>query len=199
MTETDVSVKTKQEKRMSQRYLGTPDLILTGILSALWIILQLTIGPLGFALFQLPIFCDVAAYSTLLLAVWIFGKFGGASLVGVIGSMVTLFLRPGAFQILAFAASAVLFDVLCLAIRHKAFTRPVNIVAVSAITIISAYFAGAVTGSVFMTTLPNWSLNWALTYWAGLHVAGGILSLLITLPVVGALERANVRRLIYRG
>jgi len=192
-------MKTSQKKGTSKKHLGTEDLILIGILSALWIVLHLTIGPLGFALFGLPVFCDVAAYFTLLLALWIFAKFGGASLVGIIGSIVILFLRPGAFQILGFAASAVLFDVLCLAIRHRAFTRISNILVLSVITIVSAYFAGAVIGSVFMTTLPHWSLVWTLTYWAGLHVAGGVISLLIALPVIGALERANVHRLIYRG
>ena len=179
--------------------MDTTDLILIGILSALWIVLHLTIGRLGFALFRLPIFCDVAAYFTLLLSVWIFGKFGAASIVGVVGSVVTLFLSPEASQILGFAVSAVLFDVLCLTIRHKAFTRIANIVFVSAITIASAYFAGAVIGSVLMTTQPYWSVSWALDYWASLHAAGGLLSLLVALPVIGALERAGVRGLIYRG
>jgi len=199
MTRRGCVMKTQREKGLSRRYLGTRDLILIGVLSAVWVMLQLTIAPLGFTLFGLPIFCDVAAYFTLLLAVWIFGKFGGALLVGIIGSMAVLFLRPGAFQILGFALSAVLFDVLCLSIHHRAFTRTANIVAVSAITIVSAYIAGVVIGSVFMTTLPNWSLSWALTYWASLHAAGGLLSLLITLPLIGALERANARQLIYGG
>jgi len=192
-------MNTKREKGVSKRYSGTVDLIFVGILSALWIVLHLTIGPLGFALFRLPVFCDVAAYLTLLLAVWIFGRFGGASLVGIIGSAVTLLLRPEALQILGFAASGVLFDALCLAVRHEAFAKVANIVVVSVITIVSAYFAGALIGSVFMTTLPYWSLSWALTYWAGLHALGGLLSLFIALPVIGALERANVRLLLHRG
>lgn len=192
-------MKTDKKRKIPERYLSTRYLILIGILSALWITLQLTIGPLGFELLRLPVLCDVAAYSTLILAVWILGRFGGASLVGIIGSTVILFLRPGAFQILGFAASAVLFDALCLTIRHKVFTRTVNIVVVSVVTIVSAYFAGAVIGLVFMANLPYWSVSWALTYWAGLHALGGLLSLLITLPVVGALERANVRGLIYGG
>lgn len=192
-------METRKEKSKVQKYLGTRDLIFIGIFSALWIILHLTIGPLGYALFRLPIFCDIAAYFTLLLIVWILGKFGGASLVGIIGSIVTLFLRPGAFHIMGFAASAVLFDVLCLAIRHRPFTRLVNTIAVAVITVVSAYFAGAVIGSLFMTGLPYWSLYWALTYWGGLHAVGGLLSVFITIPLIGALERAQVRKLIYEG
>jgi len=192
-------MKTKQEREIAKKYLGTRGVIFVGVFTALWIVLQLTLGPLGFTLFRLPIFCDMAAYFTLLLVVWILGKFGGASLVGIIGSVAILFLRPGAFNILGFAASAVLFDVLCLTIRHKASTRLVNIVILTVVTVVSAYFAGAIIGSLFMTQLPYWSLNWALTYWAGLHAAGGLLSVLITLPVIAALERAHVRGLIPRG
>jgi len=191
-------METEKREGVAQKYLGARDLILIGVLSALWIVLQLTIAPLGFTLFRLPIFCDVAAYFTLLLTLWIIGKFGGASLVGIIGSIIIPFLRPGAFQILGFAASAVLFDVLCLSISHKAFTKLLNVIVVSVITVFSAYFAGAVIGSLFMTEHPYWSLNWALTYWAGLHAAGGLLSVLITFPVIGALEKANVRMLLYR-
>lgn len=190
-------MKARKEK-MTREYLRAHDSIFVGIFSAFWIVLQLTIGPLGFTLFGLPILCDVAAYFTLLLAVWILGKFGGATLVGIIGSMLILFLRPGAFHILGFAASAVLFDVLCLTIRHKASTRLVNIIALTSVTIVSAYFAGALIGSLFMTQLPYWSLSWALTYWAGLHAAGGLLSVLIALPVIATLEKAQVRKLIYR-
>lgn len=191
--------KTRQERETVRKYLGTRDVTFIGVFTALWIVLQLTIGPLGFTLFRLPILCDVAAYLTLLLAVWILGKFGGASLVGIIGSVAILFLRPGAFHILGFAASAVLFDVLCLTIHHRASTRLVNIIALTVVTVVSAYSAGAIIGSLFMTQLPYWSLNWALTYWGGLHAAGGLLSVVITLPVIAALERAHVRRLIHGG
>lgn len=188
-------MKTRREESKGGKHLGTRDLTLIGVFSALWIVLHLTIGPLGFTLFRLPVLCDVAAYSTLLLAVWTLGKLGGALLVGIIGSVITLLLRPGAFQILGFAASAVIFDILCLTVRHEVSKKPVKIVALAVVTIVSAYFAGAVIGLIFMAG----SLEWSLTYWAGWHAVGGLLSVIITLPVIAALERANVRRLIYGG
>jgi len=184
-----------KEKRVTRSYLNTRDLILISILSAYsWLILHLTIGPFGFTFFNLPVFCDVAAYFTLILAVWIIGKFGAASLVGIIGSLLVLLLRPGAFHILGFTASAVLFDVLCLAISHNVFSKVLNVITVSIITVFSAYFAGVVIGLLFMAR----PLNWALTYWGVLHAAGGVLSLFIAFPVLGALEKANVRKLIHR-
>ncbi|MEM2917476.1 MAG: hypothetical protein QXN63_03880 [Candidatus Bathyarchaeia archaeon] len=173
-------------------HLNTRDLVLISILSAYsWLILHLTIGPFGFAFFNLPILCDVAAYFTLILTVWIIGKFGAASLVGIIGSLLVLLLRPGAFHILGFTASAILFDALCFTIRHNVFSKTFNIVIVSAITVFSAYFAGVVIGLLFMAR----PLEWALTYWGVLHAAGGALSLFIAFPVLGALEKANVRKL----
>ena len=75
-------------------------------------------------LFKLPVLCDVAAYFTLLLAMWLFRKFGGATVVGIVGSMVIVIFRPGAFHILGFAASAILFDVLCFVNRYRPPTKP---------------------------------------------------------------------------
>lgn len=177
---------------VDQRYFNSVDVAFTSVLSALWIVLHLTFGPLGFKLFHLPIFCDVSAYFTLLLAVWVSGKFGVASFTGAVGSIFVLLLRGGAFHILGFAASAVFFDLLFLATKHKTLAKPATIAATIIITTVSAYVAGAVIGLVFM----GGALQWALTYWAGLHAVGGLLSGFITLPVIGALEKANVRRLI---
>lgn len=183
-----------KEKNVPLTRFNTRDLVLISILSAYsWLILHLTIGPFGFTLFNLPIFCDVAAYFTLILTLWIVGKFGAASLVGIIGSILVLLLRPGAFQMLGFTASAILFDVLCLTVRHNVFSRVINIIIVSAITVFSAYFAGVVIGLLFMAR----PLEWALTYWGVLHAAGGVLSLFIAFPVLGALEKARVRQIIH--
>jgi hypothetical protein len=102
--------------------LKTVDVALIGVLSAMWIVLHLYFGPLGFQLLHLPIFCDISAFITLIIAVWIIGKFGGASAIGIIGSLIVLGIRSAPFQI-GFLVSAIIFDVLCLAIRHKPLNR----------------------------------------------------------------------------
>ena len=63
-------------------------------------------------------------------------------------------------------------------------------------TIVSAYFAGAVIGIFFMNKPLEWTtLEWALTFWGGLHMTGGILSVAVTLPIIGVLEKANMRKI----
>jgi len=181
----------KSEKKT--KYFTTLHIILIGVLSALWVALNLTLGPLGFSLFHLPVLCDVAVYLTLLLAVWIFGKFGGASAVGLIGSLVVLLFRPNATHIFGFAASAVLLDLLFLTIHHKPQARALTLIAAALITIASAYFAGVVIGTIFMAR----PFSWSLTFWGGWHAVGGLLAVIITLPVIGALEKAQVGRLIH--
>ncbi|MEM2463884.1 MAG: hypothetical protein QXY07_04295 [Candidatus Bathyarchaeia archaeon] len=57
-------------------------------------------------------------------------------------------------------------------------------------TTVSAYFAGVVIGTVFMAR----SLEWALTFWGVWHLIGGIIGLIIALPVIGTLERAKVKK-----
>lgn len=178
--------------RKGPGYFDAKDVVFMGVFSALWIVLHLSLGPLGFSLFRLPVFCDVSAYLTLLLAVWVFGKFGGASVVGIMGSLIVLLLRPQSTHILGFAASAVLFDVLFLTIRHKPPTEVLTLTATALISVASAYSAGVIIGTVFMARHPGW----ALTFWGGWHAVGGLLAVIVTLPVIGALERAGVRRLI---
>jgi len=182
----------RSKSKANSRYFSTLDIVFIGVFSALWAALNLSLGPLGFSLLHLPVFCDVSAYLTLLLAVWVFGKFGGASVVGVIGSLVVLLFRPNATHIFGFAASAVIFDVLFLTIQHRPPKRALTLIASTLITVVSAYFAGVIIGLVFMAK----PLGWALTFWGGWHAVGGLLAVIITLPVIGALERTGVRRLI---
>jgi len=171
-------------------FLTTVDIALIGVFCALWVILNLTLGPLGFAWFGLPIFCDFAVFFSILLATWATGKFGAASLVGIIGASITLMIRATPF-IIGFAASAILFDILMTLSRHKISTKPYNLSITALATLLSAYFAGITIGIYF----TNNTVEWALTFWGPWHLAGGIMTLIITVPIIGMLEKANVRKI----
>lgn len=171
--------------------LKTVDIATIVVFSAIWAVLNLTVGPLGFTLFRLPIFCDFAVYFTLLLATWTSGRAGVPSAVGLVGALIVLAVRPGSTQMIGFLASAILFDVLMSLCKHKIVFRPYNITVAAIATMISAYFAGVVIGTVFMSR----SLEWALTFWGVWHLIGGVISLIVAVPVVGVLERAKVKGL----
>ena len=179
--------------KMVKTYFKTTDIATISVFCALYVILNLTIGPLGFTLFKLPILCDFAVFFTLLLATWLAGKFGIASLVGIIGSIMVLSIRPSP-HIIGFVAAAVLFDTLMVINRHKIHLKAYNMATTTLITVLSAYFAGVVIGVFFMgKPLDLTTLQWALTFWGGWHLVGGIISIAIAFPVIGALEKAKVK------
>jgi len=171
-------------------YFTATDIAFTSLFSVMWAILNLVLGPLGFALFGLPVLCDFAVFFTLLLTTWTVSKFGVASLVGIIGSTLTLLAR-GQPVAIGFGASALVFDVLMLASRHKLNPKPVHIAAATAATVASAYFAGVVIGIFFMSG----TLQWALTFWGPWHLVGGAIGAATAFPVIILLEKTGVRNI----
>lgn len=168
------------------------DVALTGVFCALWVVLNLTLGPLSFQLLGLPVLHDFGVFFTLLLVAWVTGRFGTSFMAGVIGSIFAILLG-GPALIICFAASAVVFDLLMSVNHHRIRITGYSVVTTAIVTLVSAYFAGVLIG-VFFTA--NETVLWALTIWGGWHVAGGVLALVITLPLIAALERANVRKIL---
>jgi integral membrane sensor domain MASE1 len=153
--------------------------------------LNLTLGPLSFQLLRLPILHDFGVFFTLLLVVWVTGRFGTSTLAGVIGSILAIMLA-GPVLIVCFAAAALLFDLLMFASHHKIRNSKYTLAVAVISTVVSAYFAGVLIGAFFT---PGQTFQWALTIWGGWHVIGGILAVVVTLPIILLLERAHVRKL----
>jgi hypothetical protein len=172
-------------------YFTTVDVALTGVFSALWIVLNLTLGPLSFSLLGLPILHDFGVFFTLLLVAWVTGRFGTSLLAGIIGSIFAILLG-GPTLIVCFAAAAVVFDVLMSVNHHRIRIARYNLATTAIVTLVSAYFAGVLIG-VFFT--PGETVSWALTFWGGWHLAGGMIAVVITFPIIIALEKANVRNI----
>lgn len=175
---------------MKGRYFTTFDIALISLFSALWAALNLTIGPLGYALFNLPILCDFAVFFTLLLVVWATEKFGSASIVGIMGATLALYIRATT-HIIGFAISAMLLDILMCLIKHKLNANARNMALAALVTIVSAHFAGVVIGVLFMG--KPW--EYALTFWGLWHAMGGVVSVAVTLPIIAVLEKVNVKEM----
>jgi hypothetical protein len=179
----------------NSKYLNTVDIALISIFCALWAVLNQTLGPLGFKLLGLPILCDFAVFFTLLLVTWAIGKFGAASIVGILGSII-IYLITASPHIIGFVASAIAFDILMSASHHKIILKAYNMIMATLVTALSAYFAGVVIGIFFMgKPIDGTTLQWALTFWGGWHLVGGIIGIAITLPIIGVLEKTNVRKI----
>lgn len=174
----------------NKSYFTSVDVALTGIFCALWIVMNLTLGPLSFSLMQLPVLHAFGVFFTLLLVAWVTGRFGTSSLAGIIGSIFAILLGAPAL-ILCFSASAVVFDVLMFADHHKIRIARRNLAITAIVTMLSAYLAGVLIIIFFM----GGDLQYALTFWGAWTLVGGILALAIALPIIIALEKANVRKI----
>ncbi len=171
-------------------HLTGKDIALTGMFSALFVVLNLTLGPLSFRLVSLPVLHDIGVFLTLLLTTWVTRKFGPSLVVGIVGSVIAI-LAGGPIIIVGFAISAVLFDLLMSACRHNIQLSKFSLGVTISVTLISAYFAGAIIGIFFMGN----GIVWAISVWGGWHLVGGILALCVTLPIIVGLEKSGVRKL----
>ena len=168
----------------------TVDVAFVSVFSALYIVMNLTLGPLSFQLLGLPILHDIGIFFTLLLVTWITGRLGAAIAVAFIGTAIAILLGAPPL-IIGFAASAIIFDLVLIATHHKIRNTVKGLAAPAAATLVSAYVAGVLIGVLFMSN----GVQWALTIWGGWHLVGGVVAVAITLPIIAGLERANVRRL----
>ncbi len=165
------------------------NIALISIFSALWIALNLTVAPLGFRLLGLPIIHSVIIFLTLLLVVWATGQYGVASSVGIIGSIIVL-LAGGPLPVLGFAAASIIFDGILVGNRHRLNLKPYSLAIAFLATIVCSYFAGVINGIFIL----NLGLATAVTIWGGWSIVGGIIGFAMALPIIGALERAHVKK-----
>jgi hypothetical protein len=169
-------------------YLTTKDIALTAVFCVVWVILNLTLGPLSFMLTGLPIIHVFGAFFTLLLVAWITGRFGTSSMTGIIGSALAMMLS-GIPVMIGFLPAAIVFDLTLIANHHKIRISAYSLTIAAIATIFSAYIAGVVIGLLFM----GFTIQLALTFWGVAAAIGGIMAVVITLPVIALLEKANVR------
>ncbi|WXG44395.1 MAG: hypothetical protein WED04_10235 [Promethearchaeati archaeon SRVP18_Atabeyarchaeia-1] len=171
-------------------YLTTKDIALTGIFCAIWVILNLTLGPLSFMLTGLPIIHDFGVFFTLLLVAWITGRFGTSSMTGIIGSTLAM-LISGMTLMIGFLPAAIIFDLVLIANHHRIRLSVFSLTITAIAVLLSAYVAGVVIGLFFM----GMGLELALVFWGVWHAVGGAIAIVITFPVIGLLERADVRKI----
>jgi hypothetical protein len=162
---------------------------LISVFSALWVVLNYIVAPIGFSLTGLPFMHGAIIFLTLILTTWATEQYGAASLVGLIGSAIVL-LVGGPIFVLGFTVASFLFDALMLLNRHKVNMKPINLTAVFLAAIVCSYFAGFLNGFLFL----GQALLFALTVWSGWTAVGGAIGAIIALPIIAVLEKAQVKK-----
>jgi hypothetical protein len=160
------------------------------IFSALWVILNLTVAPLGFALLHLPVIHSLIIFFMLVVVVWVSGQVGVASAVSVIGSVIVVLVNPQVLPVLGFIPAAFLFDLVLLINHHKINLKGITLAIVILASIVCAYVAAIVNGFLIL----NLDATFTLTVWAAWNGLGAIIGVVIALPIIAALERAQVKR-----
>ncbi len=156
------------------------------IFSALWVALNLTVAPISFRLTGLPIIHSIIIFFILLLVIWATNQYGAATLVGIIGSTIVL-LAGGPLPVIGFIVAAIIFDLVLLINHHKISVKTINVGIAILGTIVSASAAAIVNFTLVSPTF-------AITIWIGLIIAGGIIGVILALPIVRILERAQVKK-----
>ncbi|MGE5575016.1 MAG: hypothetical protein ACM3UL_02675 [Ignavibacteria bacterium] len=168
---------------------ATTNIALIGIFSALWVALNLTVAPIGFTLTHLPTIHSAIIFVTLLLVAWATRQYGAASLVGVIGSAIVV-LAGGPLPVLGFVPAALIFDLILFLSHHRVDLKPFDVGVSVLACIICGYVAAIVNGFFILSLQPAF----ALTVWGGWNILGAVIGFAIALPIVAALEKAEVRK-----
>jgi hypothetical protein len=166
------------------------NIALISVFSALWVVLNLTVAPLGFAVFHLPVVHSLIIFFMLVLVTWTTGQYGTASVVSIIGSAIVVLANPQVLPVLGFVPAAFLFDLVLILNHHNVSLKPRSMSLVVLAAIICAYVAAVVNGLVIL----NLAWMFTLTVWAGWNVLGGIIGVAIAFPIVAVLEKAQVKR-----
>jgi hypothetical protein len=174
-------------------YFNSRDIAAIAICSALWGVLNATLSPIFFQVFHLPFLCDLIGFASLILAVWVTRKFGTATAVGLIATVINFMFRPDAFFFLGFTAASFVFDVLTRLIGYKnCFEKPVTgTISLVLISVFSAAVAGSIIGLFFMAApaLVSWG---GVLGWAALHAVGGVIGGFIGAPLATALTKRGI-------
>jgi cell shape-determining protein MreD len=147
-------------------------------------------------MFGLPILCDMVGFATLTLTVWWIRKFGAATAVGIIATVVNFIFNPYGVHFLGFMAASIAFDIAAKLIGYdRSFSDSLfTTTSMFLASVLSAAVAGLIIGTFFMEVpaLARWG---GILGWAGLHAVGGIIGGSIGIALVAALAARGVRRI----
>ena len=177
-------------------YFHSHEVAAIALFSGLWGVLNSIFAPVVFRMFGLPILCDMIGFAVLTLTVWWIRKFGAATAVGLIATVVNFVFNPGGAHFLGFTAASIIFDVATKLIGYdRSFKNSLFATAsMLPVSVLSAAAAGLIIGTFFMATpaLARWG---GILGWGGLHAVGGVIGGFIGNALVASLAARGVGRM----
>jgi hypothetical protein len=138
----------------------------------------------------------MVGFATLSLTIWWVRKFGAATAVGIIATVVNFMFNPYGFHFLGFTVASIVFDIAAKLIGYDwSFKNSLRATAsMLPVSVLSAAVAGLIIGTFFMAApaLATWG---GVLGWVGLHAVGGVIGGVIGTVLVGSLITRGVRRM----
>jgi hypothetical protein len=175
-------------------YLNAKDVAVIAIISAEWGVMNYTVLPIFFTIFNgIPFMCEMVALASLILVLCLTKKFGTVTITGVVVTLVTLALSPGSTYMLGFAAASFVFDVSTRLIGYRFIlgNPKISAVGLAVSSMVAAAVAGAIIGVMFMP-LSLLSLLGGVGVFAGLHVLGGLVGAILGFVLLRALMARKI-------
>jgi hypothetical protein len=184
------------KETLAVTYFGSREAAAIALFSALWGVLNSIFAPIVFRMFGLPILCDMIGFAALTLAVWWIRKFGVATVVGLVATVINFGFNPYGVHFLGFTAASLVFDVTARLVGYDRAFKNSLFATVSGLcaSVLSAAVAGLIIGAFFMAA-PALASVGGIIGWAGLHAVGGIIGGFIGVTLVVGLTARGVRRL----
>jgi len=172
-------------QRVILLYFTGRDSIKIASAAALWAVINILMSPIFWQLTHLPFICDLLAFASLTLVLWLTRKVGSATLTGLIVTALTLILQPAAFQMVGFVAASIFFDALIRGIGYdNCFDKPLfGSLALILSSVLCAGVAGAIIG-FFVMGFKTISM---ILFFSGLHAIGGLIGGSVGVIVIRAL------------
>ena len=175
-------------------YFNARDIAVIAIISAEWGVMNYTVLPIFFTIFNgIPFMCEMVALTSLILVLCLTKKFGTATITGLVVTLVTLTLSPGSTYMLGFAAASLVFDVATRLIGYRSIigNPKISAVGLGVSSMIAAAVAGLIIGVMFMP-LSLISLLGGVGVFAGLHVLGGLVGATLGFVILRALVARKI-------
>ncbi len=164
---------------------GVRQIAYIAISAALWSILNALISPYFFAMTKLPFICDMLGVVALMLVSWKIRRFGAATTVGVIATILTLSLNPMMVQFIGFGAASIVFDLIARAIGYGNIFGKCKAALAAIPSVAMAFTSGIIIAVVFM----KFGTANLVLWWGALHAAGGAIGTVIGIVAIEALGR----------
>jgi hypothetical protein len=175
-------------------YFDSRDLAAISLSAALWAVINWLVAPIFWQITHLPILCDMVGVSLFIITLWWTRKPGAVSFMGMIATLLTLILRPGATQFLGFTGASMVFDASTwlLGYSKRLELGLFSVVGLVSLSFLSTLVAGFIIGNLFLNPMFLSNVFGGIIVFAALHGVGGIIGGTLGIIIVKGLEARKI-------